>query len=90
MSLWGATVITNLASTIPYVGEAIVLWLWGGFSVANPTSNRFFSYTSFFIYNFSFVGIHIFFCIRGFFKSLGIKYFLDKLPFGPFYITKDF
>ena len=43
MSLWGATVITNLASTIPYVGDTIVLWLWGGFSVANPTLNKFFS-----------------------------------------------
>ena len=43
MSLWGATVITNLAPTIPVVGENIVLWLWGGFSVDNPTPNKFFS-----------------------------------------------
>jgi ubiquinol-cytochrome c reductase cytochrome b subunit len=43
MSFWGATVITNLFSAIPVVGEAIVTWLWGGFSVDNPTLNRFFS-----------------------------------------------
>ena len=43
MSFWGATVITNLFSAIPFVGDAIVTWLWGGFSVDNPTLNRFFS-----------------------------------------------
>ena len=42
MSFWGATVITNLFSAIPGVGDAIVTWLWGGFSVDNPTLNRFF------------------------------------------------
>lgn len=43
MSLWGATVITNLASTLPQIGEILVFWLWGGFSVANPTLTKFFS-----------------------------------------------
>ena len=43
MSLWGRTVITSLASAIPIVGTAIVNWLWGGFSVDNPTLNRFYS-----------------------------------------------
>jgi ubiquinol-cytochrome c reductase cytochrome b/c1 subunit len=43
MSYWGATVITNLFSAIPFVGESIVTWLWGGFSVDNPTLNRFYS-----------------------------------------------
>ena len=43
MSFWGATVITNLFSAIPLVGETIVTWLWGGFAVGNPTLNRFFS-----------------------------------------------
>ena len=43
MSFWGATVITNLFSAIPLVGEPIVTWLWGGFAVDNPTLNRFFS-----------------------------------------------
>jgi ubiquinol-cytochrome c reductase cytochrome b subunit len=43
MSLWGRTVITSLASAIPVVGTSIVHWLWGGFSVDNPTLNRFYS-----------------------------------------------
>ena len=43
MSLWGAVVITNLISAVPLVGESIVEWVWGGFSVDNPTLNRFFS-----------------------------------------------
>ncbi|MDK9694990.1 MAG: cytochrome b/b6 [Siculibacillus sp.] len=43
MSFWGATVITNLFSAIPLIGDPIVIWLWGGFSVDNPTLNRFFS-----------------------------------------------
>src|SRR5206468_7339683 len=43
MSFWGATVITNLFSAIPVVGDSIVTWLWGGFTVGNPTLNRFFS-----------------------------------------------
>src|SRR3546814_11476618 len=43
MSFWGATVITNLFSAIPVVGESIVTWLWGGFALDNPTPNRFYS-----------------------------------------------
>jgi quinol-cytochrome oxidoreductase complex cytochrome b subunit len=43
MSFWGATVITNLFSAIPLVGDAITIWLWGGYSVDNPTLNRFVS-----------------------------------------------
>ena len=43
MSFWGATVITNLFSAIPFVGSSIVEWLWGGFSVGNATLNRFYS-----------------------------------------------
>merc|ERR1712188_310561 len=43
MSLWGATVITNLASAIPFIGQAVVEWVWGGFSVDNATLNRFYS-----------------------------------------------
>src|SRR5690606_5496908 len=43
MSFWGATVITNLFSAIPWVGDAIVTWLWGGYAVDNPTLQRFFS-----------------------------------------------
>src|SRR5205085_3588808 len=43
MSFWAATVITNLFSAIPGIGEPIVTWLWGGYSVGNPTLNRFYS-----------------------------------------------
>ncbi|MGH7974589.1 MAG: cytochrome b N-terminal domain-containing protein [bacterium] len=43
MSFWGATVITNLFTAIPYIGHEIVEWLWGGFTVDNATLNRFFS-----------------------------------------------
>ena len=43
MSFWGATVITNLFSAIPVVGDSIVTWLWGGFAVENPTLNRFYA-----------------------------------------------
>lgn len=43
ISFWGATVITNLISTIPFIGQIIVEWIWGGFSIRNPTLNRFFS-----------------------------------------------
>lgn len=43
MSFWGATVITNLISAIPFVGDDIVQWVWGGFSIGNATLNRFFS-----------------------------------------------
>ena len=43
MSFWGATVITNLFSAIPFVGESITAWLWGGYSIDNPTLNRFYS-----------------------------------------------
>ena len=43
MSFWGATVITNLITAVPCLGESIAFWLWGGFSVGNPTLNRFFS-----------------------------------------------
>ena len=44
MSFWAATVITNLASAVPVVGDFIVYWLWGGYSVGGPTLNRFFSF----------------------------------------------
>jgi quinol-cytochrome oxidoreductase complex cytochrome b subunit len=55
MSFWGATVITNLFSAIPLVGEGIVTWLWGGYSVDNPTLTRFFHTTLFnSVFNFRF------------------------------------
>lgn len=94
MSFWGATVITNLFSAIPGVGEAIVHWLWGGFSVDNPTLNRF--YSLHFLLPFAIVGVvvlHIWALHQhGSNNPLGIdvKGPQDTIPFHPYYTYKDF
>ncbi len=93
MSYWGATVITNLFSAIPVVGNTIVTWLWGGFSVDNPTLNRFFSLH----YLLPFVITGVVFLhvaalhITGSNNPLGIdvKSPQDTLPFHPYYTMKD-
>ena len=93
MSYWGATVITNLFSAIPLVGQSIVTWLWGGFSVDNPTLNRFFSLH----YLLPFVLTGIVFLhvaalhITGSNNPLGIdvKSPQDTVPFHPYYTIKD-
>nr|QUB01600.1 cytochrome b [Amblyomma maculatum] len=91
MSFWGATVITNLISAIPYVGQSITFWIWGGFSVDNNTLIRFFSLH--FIFPFILVGfsmIHIIFIHeKGSSNPLGISLNLDKLPFHPYFSIKD-
>jgi ubiquinol-cytochrome c reductase cytochrome b/c1 subunit len=93
MSFWGATVITNLFSAFPVVGESIVTWLWGGFSVDNPTLNRFFSlhYLLPFVL-FGVVFLHVAALhITGSNNPLGIdpKGPQDTLPFHPYYTFKD-
>jgi ubiquinol-cytochrome c reductase cytochrome b subunit len=93
MSFWGATVITNLFSAIPLVGQDIVIWLWGGFSVDNPTLSRFFSLH----YLMPFVIVGVVFLhvtalhITGSNNPLGIepKGPQDTLPFHPYYTIKD-
>jgi quinol-cytochrome oxidoreductase complex cytochrome b subunit len=93
MSYWAATVITNLFSAIPWIGEDIVVWLWGGFSVDNPTLNRFYSLhylLPFVIFAVVFVhlwALHVF----GSSNPLGIeaKGPKDKIPFHPYYTIKD-
>ena len=93
MSYWGATVITNLFSAIPLVGDSIVTLLWGGFSVDNPTLNRFFALhylLPFMIFGVVFlhvVALHI----TGSNNPLGIdvKSPQDTIPFHPYYTTKD-
>ncbi|WP_431301378.1 cytochrome b [Sediminicoccus sp. BL-A-41-H5] len=93
MSFWGATVITNLFSAIPVVGPTIVTYLWGGFSVDNPTLNRFFSLH----YLLPFVIVGVVFLhvaalhITGSNNPLGIepKGPQDTLPFHPYYTIKD-
>ncbi len=93
MSFWGATVITNLFSAIPLVGDNIVIWLWGGFSVDNPTLNRFFALH--FLMPFVIVGVVILHIaalhIHGSNNPLGIdpKGPQDTLPFHPYYTIKD-
>ena len=66
MSFWGATVITNLFSAIPYVGEEIVWWLWGGFAVGQPTLRRFFALHFFLPFTIiGIVGVHLLFLHQG-------------------------
>ncbi|WP_299472783.1 cytochrome b/b6 [uncultured Roseibium sp.] len=93
MSFWGATVITNLFSAIPLVGESIVTWLWGGFAVDNPTLNRFFSlhYLLPFMI-FGVVILHVWaFHTTGNNNPTGVqpKTKQDTLPFHPYYTVKD-
>ena len=93
MSFWAATVITNLFSAIPLIGESIVTWLWGGFSVDNPTLNRFYAlhYLLPFVI-FAVVFVHIWALhVHGSNNPLGIdtKGPQDKIPFHPYYTVKD-
>nr|AJW59796.1 cytochrome b [Cyanistes ultramarinus ultramarinus] len=91
MSFWGATVITNLFSAIPYIGQTLVEWAWGGFSVDNPTLTRFFALH--FLLPFVIAGltlVHLTFLHEtGSNNPLGIPSDCDKIPFHPYYSTKD-
>src|SRR5436853_5476421 len=93
MSFWGATVITNLFSAIPVVGNSIVTWLWGGFAVDNPTLNRFYAlhYLLPFIIV-AVVALHVVALhVHGSNNPLGIdpKGPQDTVPFHPYYTMKD-
>nr|YP_010134332.1 cytochrome b [Megabeleses liriodendrovorax]QWM93822.1 cytochrome b [Megabeleses liriodendrovorax] len=91
MSFWGATVITNLLSAIPYLGTFLVQWLWGGFSVDNVTLTRFFTFH--FMLPFLTTGltlIHLMFLHEtGSSNPLGTNSNLDKIPFHPYFTFKD-
>jgi ubiquinol-cytochrome c reductase cytochrome b subunit len=92
MSLWGATVITNLMSAIPWIGQDIVEFLWGGFSVNNATLNRFFALH--FVLPFVLAALVLMHLISyhetvGSGNPLGISSNYDRLPFAPYYIFKD-
>nr|QUB02919.1 cytochrome b [Polypedilum unifascium] len=91
MSFWGATVITNLLSAIPYIGIDLVQWLWGGFAVDNATLTRFFSFH--FLFPFvvmAFTMIHLLFLHQtGSNNPLGINSNTDKIPFHPYFSFKD-
>nr|YP_011016971.1 cytochrome b [Aegus fukiensis]WQB61573.1 cytochrome b [Aegus fukiensis] len=91
MSFWGATVITNLLSAIPYLGTSIVQWLWGGFAVDNATLTRFFALH--FLLPFivaAMVMIHLLFLHQtGSNNPLGTNSNIDKIPFHPYFSYKD-
>jgi ubiquinol-cytochrome c reductase cytochrome b subunit len=92
MSLWGATVITNLMSAIPWIGQDIVEFLWGGFSVNNATLNRFFALH--FVLPFVLAALALMHLIAlhdsaGSGNPLGVSGNFDRLPFAPYFIFKD-
>nr|YP_009244851.1 cytochrome b [Amynthas carnosus]AMO26936.1 cytochrome b [Amynthas carnosus]BDQ43868.1 cytochrome b [Amynthas carnosus] len=91
MSFWGATVITNLFSAIPYMGKSLVEWIWGGFAVDNATLNRFFSFH--FILPFVIIGatvLHIMFLHQtGSNNPIGINADSERIPFHSYYSIKD-
>jgi ubiquinol-cytochrome c reductase cytochrome b subunit len=92
MSLWGATVITNLMSAIPWVGKDIVEFIWGGFSVNNATLNRFFALH--FVLPFVLAALALMHLIvlhdsAGSGNPLGVSGNYDRIPFAPYYIFKD-
>nr|YP_009020811.1 cytochrome b [Polymastia littoralis]AHM12892.1 cytochrome b [Polymastia littoralis] len=91
MSFWAATVITNLLSAIPYIGDDIVKWVWGGFSVSNATLNRFFSLH--YLLPFVLAGLAIVHLIalheEGSNNPIGIRSDIDKVPFHYYYALKD-
>lgn len=91
ISFWGATVITNLLSAVPYLGEILVQWVWGGFAVDNATLTRFFSLH--FLLPFiiaAIVIVHLLFLHQtGSNNPIGIKSNNEKIPFHPFFSRKD-
>nr|AFG19467.1 cytochrome b [Pingalla lorentzi] len=91
MSFWGATVITNLLSAIPYVGNTLVQWIWGGFSVDNATLTRFFAFH--FLFPFIIAAltmIHLLFLHEtGSNNPLGLNSNADKISFHPYFSYKD-
>nr|YP_011017613.1 apocytochrome b [Bostrychia tenuissima]WQF69436.1 apocytochrome b [Bostrychia tenuissima] len=91
MSLWGATVMTNLVSALPMIGDYMVFWLWGGFSVDNATLNRFFSlhYTLPFVITATSL-VHITLTHQeGSGNPLGIDSYSDKVNLYPYFVVKD-
>ena len=91
MSFWAATVITNLLSAIPYVGQILVQWIWGGFAVDNATLTRFFTFH--FVLPFIIAGltiVHLLFLHQtGSNNPLGVNSNSDKIPFHPYFSFKD-
>nr|ABO64869.1 cytochrome b [Danionella dracula]BAW88937.1 cytochrome b [Danionella dracula] len=91
MSFWGATVITSLLSAIPYLGETLVQWIWGGFSVDNPTLTRFFAFHFFFPFvAAAMVILHLMLLHEtGSNNPTGLNPNMDKVAFHPYFTNKD-
>nr|YP_010968850.1 cytochrome b [Torpedo suessii]WNO19581.1 cytochrome b [Torpedo suessii] len=91
MSFWGATVITNLFSALPYIGDMLVQWIWGGFSVDNATLTRFFTFHFMLPFIIAAVTmVHILFLHEtGSNNPTGLNSDMDKIPFHPYYTYKD-
>nr|AIA77286.1 cytochrome b [Planiliza haematocheilus] len=91
MSFWGATVITNLLSAVPYIGDALVQWIWGGFSVDNATLTRFFAFH--FLLPFVILAmtlVHLIFLHEtGSNNPLGLNSDAEKISFHPYFTYKD-
>ncbi len=92
MSLWGATVITNLISAIPWIGQDVVEFIWGGFSVNDATLNRFFALH--FVLPFALAALALMHLIAvhesaGASNPLGVAGYYDRIPFAPYYLFKD-
>nr|YP_009227784.1 cytochrome b [Ictalurus cf. pricei USON-01115-1]YP_009227797.1 cytochrome b [Ictalurus cf. pricei USON-01120-1]ABS30708.1 cytochrome b [Ictalurus pricei]ABV45233.1 cytochrome b [Ictalurus cf. pricei USON-01115-1]ABV45234.1 cytochrome b [Ictalurus cf. pricei USON-01120-1]AHZ57957.1 Cytochrome b [Ictalurus cf. pricei USON-01115-1]AHZ57970.1 Cytochrome b [Ictalurus cf. pricei USON-01120-1] len=91
MSFWGATVITNLLSAVPYMGDALVQWIWGGFSVDNATLTRFFAFH--FLLPFAIIAatlLHALFLHEtGSNNPVGLNSDADKISFHPYFSYKD-
>nr|YP_011017340.1 cytochrome b [Amblyomma naponense]WQF69003.1 cytochrome b [Amblyomma naponense] len=91
MSFWGATVITNLISAVPYLGQSITFWIWGGFSVDNNTLIRFFSLHFILPFILAMMAlIHIMLLHeKGSSNPIGVSMNIDKIPFHPYFTIKD-
>lgn len=91
MSFWAATVITNLFSAVPFFGDQLVCWLWGGYAVNTYTLNRFFTFhfcLAFLLV--LFIGLHLILLhARGSSNNLGLSNNIDKVNFHPFFTSKD-
>nr|YP_008080744.1 cytochrome b [Osteochilus salsburyi]AFQ31542.1 cytochrome b [Osteochilus salsburyi] len=91
MSFWGATVITNLLSAVPYIGDALVQWIWGGFSVDSATLTRFFAFHFFFPFIIAAATlVHLLFLHEtGSNNPMGLNSDADKISFHPYFTYKD-
>ena len=90
MSFWGATVITKLVTVVPFVGEDIVYWLWGGFAIDNATLTRFFSLH--YLLPFIILGLVFLHLMLLHVEGSGNPFYFDsdrKVPFSPYFVIKD-